>query len=66
MSMFVGRSGRRKGIRMALVPWEESVKKERSILADSHLETLPLPVQRAAGTDREAGGAWILLAKYSC
>lgn len=51
---------------MALVPWEESVKKERSILADSHLETLPLPVQRAAGTDREAGGAWILLAKYSC
>lgn len=37
--MLVGRSGRRKGIRMGLVPWEESVKKGRSILADSHLES---------------------------
>lgn len=50
--MFMGRSGRRKGIRMGLVAGEESVKKGRSILADSHLETLPLPGQRAAGTER--------------
>ena len=35
---------------MGQVAWEESVKKGRSILADSHLETLPLPLQRAAGT----------------
>lgn len=61
--MLVGRSGRRKGIRMGLVPWEESVKKGRSILVDSHLESPSACSEGCWDTQREAGGAWILLAK---